>query len=720
MLLPNYLQGTLIAIGLTGAVSAQIVPTVVVASDIATSTTWGPPNIYELDGEIHVLDGATLTILPGTVIASDQTVSFPNAGSGPAALCVDRGAMLIARGKQTNPIVFTSKSDGTTPATTVEPISGLPSTSRNLNGSYVPNETNQWGGVVVMGEGYVSYCVSGTTNTAAPSSSNEAPMEGLLRTNIRNYGGGKVVTAFGGGFVSDGQGDNDDSGSIEFVSIRYNGFVAASTVELNGLGLGGVGRETDLNHIESLNSLDDGIEVWGGACRLKYVAVWACGDDSIDVDQGWRGAVQHGLVVQGYTTPSAQGSGLSDNCFEMDGAEQCFWQPVTSSVIANVTVVGMPDAIGTGDPVNGNSGGDHAMAFRDNARVQFHRCLYMDIGDRLVSADNTDGERCNNPGGGYGCSGTLSWAATWTTAASTLSTVSPFPGGAESDATEAYLTYTSQNLGGNLNEVKDSLVYTGNTSVAFLVEATSRGVFSLPADDGINNNNGANVQTAVLPITTITRSAAVTVGGLTGSPSSVDVARVTFLDPRPATSDARRSYEWEAGNNFLDGSRYRGGFGQDRLWTTGWTGLGQYGLIATDTANYDLGGCNNPGSRGCTELSITGDWTASSLITFKARNLASVASVGAPGGACVFVIGFAPASPVAIPLFGGVLNALPDIQEGAIGAAGEATLSFVYGGGPPPATIFTQVVAFDDAAFGSPLPFPTGASFSNVVMTRIP
>ncbi len=273
---------------------------------------------------------------------------------------------------------------------------------------------------------------------------------------------------------------------------------------------------------------------------------------------------------------------------------------------------------------------------------------------------------------------------------------------------------------GKLNEVKDSLVYTGNSSVAYLTEATARGVFALPADDGVNNNNGANITTATLPIASITRAGAVTIGGLSGSPSSVDVARVLTIDPRPATADARLSYEWEAGNTFLDGSRYRGGFGTDRLWTTGWTAMAQYGLIATDGANYDLGGCNNPGSRGCTELSITGDWTASSLITIKARNLAPVPSVGLPGGACVFVIGFAPVSPISLPLFGGVLSAYPDIQEGGFGIAGEATISFTYGRGAPAATIFTQVVSFDDAAFGSPLPFPTGASFSNVVMSRIP
>lgn len=723
MLLPSkYLQGTVITLGLASALSAQIVPTVVVASDIAVNTVWGPPNIYELDGEIHVLDGATLTILPGTVIASDTTVTFPTPGSGPASLSIDRGAMIMAKGTATNPIVFTSKADGSTPAASVEPVSGLLSNSINLNGAYRQTATAEWGGLSMHGEGYVSYCISGTTNTAAPSSANEAPMEGLLRAGLRNYGGGKVVTAFGSGFTSDAEGDNDNSGVFEYVSIRYNGFVAGLTVELNGLGLGGVGRETDLGNIESINSLDDGIEIWGGAPRLHHVAVWSCGDDSIDFDQGFRGAIQHGLVVQGYSNPSAQGSGLSDNCLEMDGAEQCHWQPVSSVVIANVTVVGMPDTTGTGTAA-GLDGGDHAMAFRDNARVQLHRMLFVDIGDRLVGFDNTDGERCNNGAGngGYGCFGTLPWASTWTTASTTLSTVNPFPGAPEATPTEAYVTSSNMDFGANsrLNEVKDSLVCTLNTSPTLLTEATARGVFALPADDGINNNNGANATTAVLPITALTRGTSVNFTGLSGSPASVDVAPVTFLDPRPATADARRSFEWEAGNTFLDGSRFRGGFGDGRLWTSGWTGLSAYGLIATDNKNIDLAGCSNPGAVGCPELSINATWIGGSTATWTVSNMAPVPSIGFPNGAAILAIGFAPVSPIVFPIFGGTLRVFPNITETILGGpGGSGSLSITYPIGLPPAVIYSQAMTLDDT-FGPVLPSPAGASFTNVIMSSL-
>ena len=77
--------------------------------------------------------------------------------------------------------------------------------------------------------------------------------------------------------------------------------------ELNGLSLGAIGRETDIEYVEIMNNVDDGIEIWGGAVNLKYFSVWNVGDDSFDVDQGWRGKAQFGLIVQGYSLDASQG-----------------------------------------------------------------------------------------------------------------------------------------------------------------------------------------------------------------------------------------------------------------------------------------------------------------------------------------------------------------------------------------------------------------------------
>jgi hypothetical protein len=84
-----------------------------------------------------------------------------------------------------------------------------------------------------------------------------------------------------------------------------------------------------------MNNVDDGIEIWGGTVNLKYFSIWNVGDDSLDIDQGWRGKAQFGLIVQGYSLNASQGSGVGDNLIEIDGAEQSDWQPVTTASIYN-------------------------------------------------------------------------------------------------------------------------------------------------------------------------------------------------------------------------------------------------------------------------------------------------------------------------------------------------------------------------------------------------
>ncbi|MFM7135327.1 MAG: hypothetical protein ACKO0W_13545, partial [Planctomycetota bacterium] len=72
---------------------------------------------------------------------------------------------------------------------------------------------------------------------------------------------------------------------------------------------------------------------------------------------------------------------------------------MTTGCLYNLTVIGNP---GT---TNAN-GGDHAIALRDNARVQFRQSIFMDLGERLLNNDNIDGDG----GAGYGFNGTLTFA----------------------------------------------------------------------------------------------------------------------------------------------------------------------------------------------------------------------------------------------------------------------------------------------------------------------
>ena len=61
---------------------------ILVNANIATSTTWSNANTYNLIGQIYVLPGVTLTIAPGTVIASEIGGS----------LAITRGARINAVG----------------------------------------------------------------------------------------------------------------------------------------------------------------------------------------------------------------------------------------------------------------------------------------------------------------------------------------------------------------------------------------------------------------------------------------------------------------------------------------------------------------------------------------------------------------------------------------------------------------------------------------------
>ncbi|MCP6769910.1 hypothetical protein NL529_34190, partial [Klebsiella pneumoniae] len=75
---------------------------------------------------------------------------------------------------------------------------------------------------------------------------------------------------------------------------------------------------------------------------------------------GWRGKAQFGLLVQGYSRNTgdntAQGSGVGDNLFEIDGAERSDAQPVTTAAIYNFTCIGQPYISAVGGSAFGDQG----------------------------------------------------------------------------------------------------------------------------------------------------------------------------------------------------------------------------------------------------------------------------------------------------------------------------------------------------------------------------
>ncbi len=251
--------------------------------------------LYALDGRVNVgIDqGAVpnanppvvLTIQPGVVIFAKTGTSW---------LAVNRGNRINAVGTAQLPIVFTSR--------------------ENVEGTATDDSQGQWGGVVLMGRAQVTDC----RNAATPGD-----------VTCYRETEGSVDPAQYGGATND-----DDSGTMRYVQIRYSGYVLSNNNELQALTLEGVGSKTTIDHVQMHNSSDDGFENFGGRVHMRHIVVTGADDDSIDLDVGYKGTIQYVIAVQ-------KASGTSgDSMIELDSQNAFEDQtPRTHMKLANFTFV---------------------------------------------------------------------------------------------------------------------------------------------------------------------------------------------------------------------------------------------------------------------------------------------------------------------------------------------------------------------------------------------
>lgn len=261
-------------------------PTVAVTGAITENTFWTNDNIYVLNQKVVVDNGATLTIQEGTIIKGT-----PGTGSLASALIIARDAKINAVGSPTQPIIFTSTSDN---------ISCGETAGTNLN----ENNRGLWGGLIILGNAPCSF--SGDIA--------EAQIEGIPADDTFGLYGGTEPA--------------DNSGVLQYVSIRHGGALIGEGNEINGLTLGGVGNGTIINNIEVVANVDDGVEFFGGTVNVSNILVWAQGDDALDIDQAYSGTIDNSVVVLG---------DFSDHAFEIDGPEGT---ATGSFTLQNTTIIG--------------------------------------------------------------------------------------------------------------------------------------------------------------------------------------------------------------------------------------------------------------------------------------------------------------------------------------------------------------------------------------------
>lgn len=290
----------------------------VINADITTSRTLFADTAYTISGFIHVGNGATLTIQPGTIIKGDFNVL----GS---SLMILKGAKIQAVGTAAAPIVFTSSR----PAGQRQP--------------------GDWGGLLLVGNapnnrsGSVTVEGTGTDGTAVVSGKNYPVV----------YNGGNIAT--------------DNSGTLSYVRVEFGGFAPVQDQEFNSFTFCAIGSGTRASYLQSLAGLDDAFEFFGGGFDLDHLVAMETGDDMFDMSEGWSGRMQFLIGVNTVQLVPRTGGGFysvdlegieNDGC-NGTGCDLGFNSaPLTVPLVANFTL------IGCGSQTCMGAGGGHGMMLR--------------------------------------------------------------------------------------------------------------------------------------------------------------------------------------------------------------------------------------------------------------------------------------------------------------------------------------------------------------------
>jgi hypothetical protein len=264
--------------------------------------------LWLLDGFVFVNADDVLTIDPGTIIQAKEGQGF-----GASALIIARDAQIMADGTAECPIIFTFDGDP-------------------VNGSIPYNVNGLWGGVILNGNAKIN------TFDGDDWAEGIVDAAGLSRD------------------VYGGIDSSDNSGILRYVSIRHGGSEMPNPPvnfnniingdETNGLSLNGVGFGTTIDQLEVVSTLDDGIQVMGGAVNLSHVAIAFSTEDNLEYDQGWIGNVQFLFSI----LDQAEGTGENGGDYEGDDFEfqdvTLSFLPYTNPLIHNQTSFGRPGATG--------------------------------------------------------------------------------------------------------------------------------------------------------------------------------------------------------------------------------------------------------------------------------------------------------------------------------------------------------------------------------------
>lgn len=284
---------------------------------LAGKVTFGVDMGPDPDAPLAAGVATTLTIEPGVTIMGEDTTSY---------LVISRGSKLNSNGTVDAPVTFTA----------IDPD------TRDLD-----TDTSLWGGLVINGRATLNTC----NGAGLPCEAEGEGDSGL-------YGGTD---------------DTDDSGQMFYTRVIFAGNPITSDDELNGIAFQGVGSGMEIDFLQVHNGADDGIEFFGGTAQAKHLVITGADDDSLDWTQGWRGKVQHLLIVQNPNQPATDQGIEADNFG--DGND---FLPRAQPQIANATIVGSAAASGESDI---------GMLLREGTGANLWNIVVADFGDACLDID---------------------------------------------------------------------------------------------------------------------------------------------------------------------------------------------------------------------------------------------------------------------------------------------------------------------------------------------
>lgn len=261
-------------------------------------------------------DGSVLRLQAGAILAFQSSDDY---------MVINRGSQIFAEGTEEAPITVTSVSDA-------------------VDGTVGAQDVQQWGGMIINGFGVTNKCdYTGTIAGGDLATSDcNVEAEGKAGAGQTHYGGTNNA---------------DNSGTLHYFVVKHTGAQVAPGNDLNGISFNAVGSGTTVDHLQVYSTYDDGIEFFGGAVNVSHFVALYVRDDSLDIDEGYRGMIDYALVIQ------SENDG--DHCIESDGLgsyDDLTVDARTNAVAAdlqsqatirNVTCIVSPNEMGTHEPGRG-------------------------------------------------------------------------------------------------------------------------------------------------------------------------------------------------------------------------------------------------------------------------------------------------------------------------------------------------------------------------------